>query len=472
MADNLSFLTEHLPLDEIRRLMATGLPVDEIAAAVRRKIDAGEPLVSPQEAVKEVLPGFFDDKGRFLHNVLGDYLIESYGCCKINGAVHIYDSGIYRPGEEALHGAMVDLLPSISDAKRRETFKYIKVCRRTPSRELAPPHLIPFRHRVYNLRTGGFLDYSKELVFLNRFPWDYDPEAPECTAVTDTLNAIANGDSEVVKLLLESFGNCFHLLNSYRGAVALYGPSGSNGKSTLLNMLRQLIGEENASFLSLQDTAERFRLMEVYGKAVNIGDDISGAYLPDSSLFKKLVTGETVMGERKGQDPVSFRSYAKFFFALNELPPVSDKSSAFFSRLLLVPMTADFSTTRNRDPGLKDKQWSPEEMTYLTRLAMDGLKRLIAQGDFTRPACVERAIAEYEVENNPILGFLQEYLDIVGEPTEKVYNDFRSWCEDNGHRNVMARKRFTREICRQTGLRNASMRHPYFESKTGQCYVE
>lgn len=57
------------------------------------------------------------------------------------------------------------------------------------------------------------------------------------------MNAIANGDSEVIKLLLESFGNCFHLLNSYRGAVALYGPSGSNGKSTLLNMLRQLVGK-------------------------------------------------------------------------------------------------------------------------------------------------------------------------------------------------------------------------------------
>ena len=58
----------------------------------------------------------------------------------------------------------------------------------------------------------------------------------------------------------------------------------------------------------------------------------------------------------RSQDPVSFRSYAKFFFALNELPPVSDKSSAFFSRILLVPMTADFSSTRSRDPGLKAKQ--------------------------------------------------------------------------------------------------------------------
>lgn len=471
--DDLSFLKENgMPNEEIQRLMNQGLTLKEIAAAARRLVDSGRPLTDPREAVKEVLPDFFDDKGHFLHNILGDYLMETYGCCKINGAVHIYDNGIYRPGEDALHGAMVDLLPSLSNAKRRETFQYIKVCRRTPAKELSPPNLIPFRHRVYDLKTGEFLDYSKNLVFLNRFPWDYDPEAPECPAVTDTLNAIANGDSEVVKLLLESFGNCFHLLNSYRGAVALYGPSGSNGKSTLLNMLRQLVGAENASFLSLQDTAERFRLMEVYGKAVNIGDDISGVYLPDSSLFKKLVTGETVLGEKKGQDPVSFRSYAKFFFALNELPPVSDKSSAFFSRLLLIPMTADFSSVGTRDPGLKDKVWSPEEMAYLTRLAMEGLERLRAQGDFTRPLCVQQAMAEYEVECNPVLGFLLEYEAPSNMPTSVVYENFRNWCEGNGHRNIPTHSRFSREVCRQCGLVVKGRRTEYSNGSLMKCFVE
>lgn len=472
MADSLSFVMEHMPLDEVQRLMGSGIKLEEVAAYVRRKLDAGEPVVPPREAVREILPEMFDDKGRFLHNVMGDYLIEAYGCCKINGAIHIYDGGIYRPGEEALHGAMIDLMPTLSDAKRREVFRYIKCCRRTPVRQLSPPHLIPFRHRVYNLRTGEFLDYSKELIFLNRFPWDYDPDAPECSAVTDTLNAIASGDGEVVKLLLESFGNCFHLLNSYRGAVALYGPSGSNGKSTLLNMLRQLVGAENASFLSLQDTAERFRLMEVYGKAVNIGDDISDAYLPDSSLFKKLVTGETVLGERKGQDPVSFRPYAKFFFALNGLPPVSDKSNAFFSRLLLIPMNADFSSVEKRDAGLKDKQWSSKEMEYLTRLAMDGLKRLIEQGDFTRPDCVRKAMAEYQIASNPVLGFLHEYKNVVGEPTQKVYDDFRSWCESNGHRNIVTRRKFTAEVCYQVGVQSRLARHIYFGNEPGRCFVE
>ena len=183
-----------------------------------------------------------------------------------------------------------------------------------------------------------FMDYTPEHVFLNRFPYDYMPDAPLCDTVTGTVNRIAGDDPEVVNLLYEAMGNCFYLLNSFRGAVMLYGRSGSNGKSTLLNMITQLLGRENASFLSLQDTAERFRLVEVYGKAANIGDDIPSAYLPESSIFKKLVTGETVTAEKKGQDPFSFKPYAKMFFAMNGLPPVSDKSKAFFSRILLIPL--------------------------------------------------------------------------------------------------------------------------------------
>ncbi len=471
MADNLSYLMEHgMPLSEIKRLQDSGLFLEEIAAACRGMIANGESIVDPSVAVKEVLPEFFDEKGRFLHNVLGDYLIENYGCCKINGAVHIYDNGVYKPGEEILHGIMVDLLPSLSDSRRKETFKYIKVSRKTPVKELSPANLIPFRRQIYNVNTGEFTDYSKQYVFLNKFPYDYKPDAPEVDTVTNTLNAIACDDSDVVNLLLEAIGNCFYMLNSFRGAVMLYGQSGSNGKSTLLNMITQLLGRENASFLSLQDTAEKFRLIDIYGKVANIGDDIPDTYFPDSSLFKKLVTGEHVMAERKGQDPVSFRPYAKLFFALNNLPPVNDRSRAFFSRILLVPLNNDFSAAGKKDRTLKDRIWTQEEMEYLTKIAMDGLFRLLEQGDFTRPVCVQQAMSEYQIECNPVLEFLKEYKDIDGVPTQEAYDDYRIWCSKAG-RKEMSRYTFSKEVCYQASVTTGIQRNSYFGGKPGRCFV-
>ena len=77
---------------------------------------------------------------------------------------------------------------------------------------------------------------------------------------------------------------------------------------------------------------------------------------------------------------------------------------------------------------MKDKLWSEAEMEYLVRLSMEGLKRLTAQGDFTRPACVQRAMREYEIENNPVIGFLTEYENPKDKPTLEVYRDFQDWC--------------------------------------------
>ena len=416
----------------------------------------------------EHIPEFFEGR-KFLHNVMGDYLMEKYGVCKINGSIHIYDNGIYRQGEEALHGYMLQLIPTLTDARRKEVYKYIKVNLKTPVKQVSPPHLIPFATKIYDLQNDRFLDYGPEYVFLNRFPYDYKPEAPVCETVTGVISRIAGGDQEIIDLLYEAMGNCFYLLNSYRGAIMLYGPNGNNGKSTLLNLISQLVGMENASFLSLQDTAERFKLIGLYGKAVNIGDDISSNYIPDTERFKMLVTGGTVSAEHKGQDPVHFKPYAKLFFALNGLPPVSDKSKAYFSRVLLIPLTQDFS--KNKDVTLKDKQWSQEGMEYLTRLAIDGLKRLINQGDFTRPECVVEALADYEAENNPVNGFLEEYGKIDGKPTELVYYDFCRWCERNGHRNVPTRTRFTREVTQQTGMISGVSRNEYFGGEPGRCFL-
>ena len=416
----------------------------------------------------EHIPEFFEGR-KFLHNVMGDYLMEKYGVCKINGSIHIYDNGIYRQGEEALHGYMLQLIPTLTDARRKEVYKYIKVNLKTPVKQVSPPHLIPFATKIYDLQNDRFLDYGPEYVFLNRFPYDYKPEAPVCETVTGVISRIAGGDQEIIDLLYEAMGNCFYLLNSYRGAIMLYGPNGNNGKSTLLNLISQLVGMENASFLSLQDTAERFKLIGLYGKAVNIGDDISSNYIPDTERFKMLVTGGTVSAEHKGQDPVHFKPYAKLFFALNGLPPVSDKSKAYFSRVLLIPLTQDFS--KNKDVTLKDKQWSQEEMEYLTRLAIDGLKRLINQGDFTRPECVVEALADYAAENNPVKGFLEEYVKIDGKPTELVYYDFCRWCERNGHRNVPTRTRFTREVTQQTGMISGVSRNEYFGGEPGRCFL-
>ena len=208
------------------------------------------------------------------------------------------------------------------------------------------------------------------------------------------------------------------------------------------------------------------------GKVANIGDDISSQYFEESEIFKKLVTGQFVTAEHKGQDSVQFRNYAKLFFAANELPKTADKSNAFLTRILPVPMLADFSKREDCDISLKDRHWTDEEMEYLLAISMEGLKRLMRNNGFTIPECVTKERKQYEIENNSVLAFLEDNPDIAGMPTNLAHAKFIDWCRMTGNRGVVSRTKFTREVCKATGLVSRNRRISIAdESKVVKCFV-
>lgn len=470
--DDLSYLMERMPLNEIQRQTANGVKLEELAAAVRNMEARGEDPIA--ELPTSDVPSFYVD-GKFQHDVMANYLIEHYHACLINGAVHIYEpeTGLYVPGENAVFKRVAKLAPKCNSRQRKEVYAYIGIAPDVKKRELSPPRLIPFRSQVYDLETGEFIDYSPGMAFVSKFPYDYKPDAPRCEVIEDVISAIACGDGGVINLILETFGYCFYRENPYRGAVLLYGQSGQNGKSTLLNMLRQMIGAENTSALSPHDTENQFRVMAVYGKAANIGDDVPAVYIRDSSYMKKLITGEVILAENKGKDPISFKPFAKWFFACNSLPSWADKSGALFSRFLPIPLNADFSQqSGQQNTGLKDRIWTDAEMEYLVTLSMDGLKRLRARRGFAEPEAVTELRAEYERENNTVAAFLEEYPVAAGLPIPQVYEAYRQWILNNGFKNEMTSTRFTQEVRRLTGLVSKSQRHAFYGGGTGRCFAK
>ena len=54
---------------------------------------------------------------------------------------------------------------------------------------------------------------------------------------------------------------------------------GSNGKSSFLKILRSLVGDTNTSSVALKDLNGRFKTAELFGKLVNLGDDIEKVLL-------------------------------------------------------------------------------------------------------------------------------------------------------------------------------------------------
>ena len=88
---------------------------------------------------------------------------------------------------------------------------------------------------------------------------------------------------------------------------------------------------------------QKLLTIDQIGKLANIGDDISDEFIVNASVFKKLVTGNRIQVQRKGERPFEFNNHAKMLFSANNIPRIKDKTGAVLRRLLIVPFDARFS---------------------------------------------------------------------------------------------------------------------------------
>ena len=373
-------------------------------------------------------PIFFR-RNQFLFDKFARYIRNNNHIVKIYGQLHVYKNGIYVNGNKEIERQMIKLIPDLSRAKRSEVLSYIDVMI-DQNEEMAPANYIAFNNGVYNLLTEEIEDYSPDLVITNKIPYDYNPDA--YSEICDkTLDKLACNDDKIRMLLEECIGYCFYRRNELRKSIILTGEK-ENGKSTFLSMLETLLGQENIASLDLKELGERFKTAQLFGKLANIGDDIGDEFIPNPAIFKKLSSGNPVNAEFKGEDPFDFSSYAKLIFSANNIPRIKDKSGAVLSRLVIIPFNARFSVDDpDFDPYIKYKLITPEVMEYLIALGLRGLKRILGQQKFTISDKVQKALNEYEENNNPILLFFHEDPKIFNETTQSVYQEYYSFCVMN-----------------------------------------
>lgn len=378
-------------------------------------------------------PTFFTSKGAFLFDKFAKYLKNAENIIKINGKLHIYRNGIYECGDEQIEAAMIEHIPNLSRSKRLEVLSYLGLLVSKES-GIADANLIAFKNGVLNIADDTFTDFSPEYVITNKVPHNYRPDASS-ELLEGVMRKLSCGDENVYKLLYQSIGYCFYRRNELRKSFFLLGEK-RNGKSTFLDMVGTLLGEDNTANLDLCEIGDRFRTAELTGKLANIGDDINDEWVSNTAIFKKVVSGDTVTAERKGKDPFKLRSFAKFFFSANSLPRLGrgKDSSAVLDRLVVIPFDAKFTKDDvDYDPFIKYKLRGEDVMEALIAKAVPALREVLIDQEFATCEKVMRNIEEFEKSNNPILEFFEELdeADYVNEPIKVVYQRYNSFCLSN-----------------------------------------
>jgi putative DNA primase/helicase len=328
---------------------------------------------------------------------------------------------------------------------------------------------IAFNNGIYNVVDDSFTDFNPAIVVTNKIPHDYNPQAYS-ELCDKTLNKLACRNADIRNLLEEMIGYTFYRRNELRKCFILTGEK-RNGKSTFLDLINALLGEENISALDIKELNRQFKTAELVNKLANIGDDISDDFIPDGAIFKKLVSGNRVNVERKNSNPFDFNNYAKFLFSANNIPRMKDKTGAILDRMIIVPFNAEFKDTdEDYDPYIKYKLLAEDVMSYLINIGIKGLKRVLEVRKFTESKLVDLELKEYEENNNPVLTFFNEYgLDeILNNSTQAVYNKYKGYCYANGLQ-AISNIEFGKQLIKRYNLKQ---KYTKVDGKTVRVYVE
>lgn len=418
-------------------------------------------------------PAFFNGK-TFLFDKYAEYLKNNSNIIKISGRLHIYRDGIYIDSKDAIEAEMIRSLPGLSQAKRTEVLAYLNLLIRD-NVETSPAQYVAFKNGIYDVIHDTLLPFSEKFVITNKINFNYNPAA-HSELVDSTLDKLSCDDVEIRALLEEAVGYCFYRRNELGKAFILVGDGtrekgASNGKSTFLDMVKTLLGEENVCALDLAELNREFHNAELFGKLANIGDDIDDGYIPNSAVFKKLVTGERIQVARKYQDPFQFNSYAKLLFSANEIPKIKDRGGAIQRRLVIIPFLAHFSKNDpDYRPYIKYELQQPENIEYLILLGLEGLKRVLENQGFTESEKVQVQLEEFEETNNPIVGFFKENpeLQIENQTNTAIYSMYTEYCIANNHQ-ALSKIAFSKQVTKRF---NVKLESKYVDKKVQRVFMK
>lgn len=346
---------------------------------------------------------FFSESGKFYFNNFAEFLKEQYGIIKIDGELHCYENGIYVK-DKGIEKLMINIIPNLKDSNRKEVLKYLDLI--TEEKERDNAGLIAFNNGIYNILSDELLPFNPKYIITNKIPWNYNLLAYS-ELMDTTLNKFAYGNENIRLLIDEVIGYSLFAKNELGKAFIITGDK-SNGKSTFLKILMYTVGKDNTSALSLNDIINsRFRVYEVAGKLLNIGDDIGSGYIPEAEIFRKLVTGDIIVAEQKGKNPIKFNCYAKFIFSANDIPRIKDPTGATARRIIIIPFKNSFTKeSKDYDPYFLDKIKTQECIEYLIVVGIIGLKRIIQNKGFTETEGTRQLLEEFNRNNNPVLSII------------------------------------------------------------------
>lgn len=306
---------------------------------------------------------------------------------------------------------------------------------------------------IVNLRTGELRESIKGQDFNTRAT-TVAPKPMPTPLWSAFLKDIIEDDDRIqyIQELLGAslFGDSrYHVLPVFVG-------TGANGKSTLLEVVREILGDYSATMpedflIDTKGAAHPTDIARLRGVRLAVASETRPDGKFNESRVKMLTGGDMLSARFMGQNFFDFKPTHTLFMAVNHLPEVKSGGDGFWRRLRKIDFRKTVPVERRKENF--SKLLVESEGAGILQWIVEGAVRITNQG-MSEPESIKISTQSYRHEEDHIAKFIDEktiQADRASVTRLSLYNAYREWCDENGEKPV-TQNMLSREIKSRTGV--------------------
>lgn len=319
------------------------------------------------------------------------------------------------------------------------------------------------KNGYYDLKQNTFFPSDSKYRCTNVCGANYKEE--DCPEFKKFLKKILPQD-EVREFFEQAVGMAM-LGKVYEEAMIFLVGDGCNGKSTLANILSQVMGTYSTSLqpdviTSLAGNKTPPDIAEVRGKRIVFISETEEGDTLSTKALKRLCSNEKLAVRRLYCMPEAFIPTHTIFYSTNHKPRVTSNDNGTWRRIKIIPFTYQFSE-EEKITNFAEKLLE-KEADGILYWCIQCAQKFISNGmKLVTPNAVKAEVKEYKDSEDVMAQFVNEMIDIkapeecIGLPVDSyrtksslIFSAYKSWCKDNNYiaKNIAV---FSSDFIKNTG---------------------
>jgi len=321
----------------------------------------------------------------------------------------------------------------------------------------ADPWLLNVQNGTIDLKTGRREKHDPRDLLTKIAPVKANKRA-KCPEFKKFIRRISGDDLRLVRFIQKAVGYTLTGITTEQVLFFVYGKSGNNGKSTLVNLIRDMLGDyglhtpTETLLVKQYDNAIPADLARLDGARMVTAIEANFNRHLDEARIKSMTGGEPITARFMRQNFFQFLPVLKLWLVANDQPRVRGTDEAFWRRVRVIPLTIKIPEAE-RDPDLPNKlrnEW-PGILAWAVRGCLKW-----QSSNLEMPGVVERATKGLRKEMDHLKRFVSEQVDIAHQVSKSAHRSCSTDMGTGASSKASSRSKF-RTL--NTGFKKSSTSH-------------